>query len=68
MFSTATLLWGMVFSSIGLGYLLYGKRQGHVVAWVCGLALMIYSYFFSDPYLIVAIGVGLMLVPRFVRA
>ncbi len=65
--STATLLAGLVFGSIGLGYLIYGKRQGHAVAWVCGLALMVYSYFVSDPYLLVAIGVGLMLVPRFVR-
>ena len=65
--STATLLWGMVFGSIGLGYLIYGKRQGHVVAWVCGLALMIYSYFLSDPYLVVAVGACLMAVPRFVR-
>lgn len=43
--SSATLLAGLVFGSIGLGYLIYGKRQGHAVAWVCGLALMVYSYF-----------------------
>lgn len=65
--STATLLAGLVFGSIGLGYLIYGKRQSHAVALMCGLALMVYSYFISDPYLLVAIGVGLMLVPRFVR-
>lgn len=65
--STATLLAGVVFGSIGLGYLLYGKRQDHIVCWICGLVLMGYSYFFDDPYVLVGIGVALMLIPRFVR-
>src|SRR3546814_5579929 len=40
--TTATLLWGLLFGSIGLGYFLYGKKQARLVPLLCGLALMIY--------------------------
>jgi hypothetical protein len=63
----ATLLWGMVFGSIGFGFFLYGKNQRSVVPMLCGVALMVFPYFFSNPWAIVAVGVALMAVPYFVR-
>jgi hypothetical protein len=65
--STATLLWGLLFSSIGIGYALYGKKQRAVVPLLCGLALMFYSYFISNVVLIVIIGAVLTAVPYFIR-
>ncbi len=65
--SAAPLLWGVLFSSIGLGYFLYGRKQRAPVAWACGLLLMGYPYFFDSNAAIVAIGLGLMAVPWFVR-
>lgn len=38
--STASLLWGISFSAIGVGFFVYGKRQGMIVPWVCGLGLI----------------------------
>ena len=42
---TAALFWGLLFSSIGLGYFIYGKRQHASVPLVCGIALMVFPYF-----------------------
>ena len=65
--STALLLWGVVFSSVGLGYFVYGKRQRAPIPLVVGLALMVYPYFVGSTWLLVGIGAALMAVPYFVR-
>jgi len=65
--NTSSLLWGLLFSSVGLGFFLYGKKQKAVVPLFCGLGLMIYPYFVSNTILLVAIGVALMALPYFFR-
>jgi len=65
--NTSMLLWSLLFSSIGLGFFIYGKKQKAVVPLFCGLGLMIYPYFISNTLLLVAIGVALMVLPYFVR-
>ena len=62
------LLWGLLFSSIGLGFFLYGKKRRAVVPLVCGLVLMIYPYFIPNVIALVAIGVVLIAVPYFFRS
>ncbi len=39
---TGLLLWGLLFSSIGLGFFLYGKKQGAIVPLMCGLVVIPY--------------------------
>jgi hypothetical protein len=56
-----------LFGSIGIGYLIYGRRQRAVVPLVCGLGLMIFPYFVANTILIIAIGVVLMAIPYFFR-
>jgi hypothetical protein len=63
----AVLLWGLLFSSIGLGFFLYGKKQRAVVPLVCGLVLMIYPYFVPNVIAVVVIGVVLTAIPYFLR-
>jgi hypothetical protein len=65
--STASLLWGLLFGSIGVGFFIYGKRQSMVVPLVCGLALMVYPYFVANTWLLLSIGLALMAVPYFLR-
>ncbi|HEY3521932.1 MAG TPA: hypothetical protein VGK80_12960 [Rhodanobacteraceae bacterium] len=65
--STATLLWGLLFGSIGVGFFIYGKRQSMIVPLVCGLALMVYPYFVANAWLLLGIGIALMAVPYFLR-
>jgi hypothetical protein len=57
----------LLFSSIGLGFFIYGTKQRAVVPLVCGLALMGFPYFVSNVMLLVGIGVFLMAVPYFFR-
>ena len=63
----ASLLWGLLFGSIGLGFFIYGKRQRMIVPLVCGLALMLYPYFVTVAWLLWVIGIALMSVPYFLR-
>ena len=63
----APLLWGVLFSSIGLGYFIYGKRQGAPLPLVCGIGLMVFPYFVSNSWAMVLTGAALMAVPYFVR-
>jgi predicted membrane protein len=64
---TSSLLWGLLFGSIGLGFLIYGRKQRAVVPLICGLALMIFPYFVSNTILLIAIGIVLIVIPYFVR-
>ena len=66
--NVGVLLWGLLFSSIGLGFFLYGKKQRAVVPLVCGLVLMIYPYFIPNVIALVAIGVVLISVPYFFKS
>jgi hypothetical protein len=63
----STLLWGLLFSSIGLGFSIYGRRQRAVVPLLCGIALMVYPYFVANVMLLVGIGVVLIAIPYFIR-
>ena len=65
--NTSSLLWGLLFGSIGLGFFVYGRRQKVVVPLVCGVALMVFPYFVSNTVLLVALGVVLMAIPYFLR-
>jgi len=61
------LFWGLIFSSIGIGFFVYGKKQQAIVPLLCGLALMIFPYFVSNVIVLVVVGVVLMAIPYFVR-
>jgi hypothetical protein len=64
---TTHLFLGLIFSSIGIGYFIYGRKQSNMVTRYCGIALVLYPYLVTDTLALVAVGVGLMLVPRFVE-
>lgn len=67
MLTTSSLLWGVLFGSIGLGFLIYGRKQRAVVPLVCGLALMIFPYFIANSIALVVIGAVLIAIPYFLR-
>lgn len=64
---TSLLLWGLLFSSIGLGFFIYGRKQRKVVPLACGVALMVVPYFISSNLVLVLVGIALSAVPYFVR-
>ncbi|MEO6364620.1 MAG: hypothetical protein ABIO38_01005 [Luteimonas sp.] len=61
--NTSTLLLGVIFSSIGLGYFMYGRKQRAGAPLLCGLALMIYPYFTSSIGALLALGIVLAALP-----
>ncbi len=64
---SSTLLWGLLYGSIGLGYFVYGKRQQRFAALLSGIGLMVFPYFVSNVWFSLLIGVSLMALPYFVR-
>lgn len=65
--STAQIIWGVIFGSIGLGYFIYGKKQQVAMPMICGLGLMVYPYFVSNTLLLFLVGAALCAVPYFIR-
>jgi len=65
--SPSLLLLGMLFGSVGLGFFVYGKKQGAPVPLVCGLLLMVVPYFIADTTLLCVVGSALVVMPYFAR-
>jgi hypothetical protein len=65
--STAVLLWGLLFGSIGFGYFLYGKKKKAVVPLIAGIVLCVVPYFIANVYALILIGLVLMAIPYIVR-
>ncbi|MFQ3220646.1 MAG: hypothetical protein ACI8R9_002448 [Paraglaciecola sp.] len=62
--NSALLLWGVVFSSIGLGYFVYGKKQTNPLVRYTGVALILFPYFIDSSTLLVLVGLALMALPK----
>ena len=62
-----TLLVSVLFSALGAGYVMYGKKQRQIVPVLTGLALCVYPYVLSNGYAIVVVGVLLTAVPWLLR-
>ena len=54
---------GLLFGSIGMVYMIYGKRQSSVIHIVVGAILIIYPYLFSNTLLVFIAGVILTAIP-----
>ena len=65
--NSTQLLLGVIFSSIGLGHFLYGKKQKMTVPFIAGLVLMVFPYFIESNALLGGIGLLLSTVPYFLR-
>jgi hypothetical protein len=49
MTDATALLVGLMVSLIGSAYVLYGRKQGHTVALLCGLVLTLIPWFLTNP-------------------
>ena len=61
--SHMSLFVSLLFGAIGGVYLAYARRLHEVDFLVCGIALMVYPYFFSSVVLIVMVGVAIGMIP-----
>jgi hypothetical protein len=67
MTSTSTLLWGMLFGAIGLGFFVYGRKQKAVIPFLSGIGLIVFPYFISNIYLLVLSGIVLIALPFIIK-
>jgi len=67
MFSVEWLMLSLLFSSIGLGYFVYGKKQRSAIPLITGLILIAYPYFVNNLWMLCGVGVVLIVLPYFIR-
>ncbi len=65
--TTSTLLLGVLFGSIGLGFFIYGRKQKAVVPLISGIGLMVFPYFISNIYIMILTGIALIVLPYFIK-
>ena len=54
--SFSSLFCGIIFSSVGVGYFIYGKKQQEIWFMAAGLGLMFFPYFVGGAGLLLLIG------------
>lgn len=65
--STSILLAGVLFGAVGVGYVLYGRKQRAPLPLLSGVALMVIPYFLSNAVLLFVLGIALAVLPWVVR-
>ena len=60
---TLNLFLIVLFSAVGFGYFIYGKRQQEWIPLFSGLLLMVYPYFVSSALAMVTVGLLLVVGP-----
>ncbi len=67
MISTSTLLMGVIFGAIGLGFFVYGKKQKIIIPLFCGIGLMVLPYFIPNMYILILSGIIIVAITYFIR-
>jgi hypothetical protein len=62
-----SLMLSLLFGSLGMGFLMYGKKAGRPVPACVGLGLMICPYFIPQAGVLIVVCVALSSVPYFLR-
>lgn len=61
------MVFSMLFGSIGMGYLAYGKKRQELIPALAGIALCAFPYFISSIWPMVLIGAALTVAPWLIR-
>jgi len=64
---STSLLIGLVFGSIGVGYCIYGKKQSHLVAFLAGILLMGLPYAVDNNAMLIVLSLVVMVLPKFIK-
>jgi hypothetical protein len=59
----AAIFFGVLFGAIGSAYIVYGKKTMSAAFAVCGVLLIVFTYFFDSAWAILLIGSILIAVP-----
>jgi hypothetical protein len=63
----ATLVYSVLFGSIGVGYFIYGKKQQKLVPWIAGMGLCTFPYVVDGSTAMLLTGIALTIAPVFLR-
>ena len=58
--SLSSLFAGFTFGVLGVFLIKQGKKKGHLAGILIGLALLVFPYFISNPFLVWPIGLALL--------
>lgn len=61
------LLWGLLFGAIGIGYLVYGRRQRTLMPFLAGIGLMGLPYLVEGTATLLLVGIALVALPFVVK-
>lgn len=64
---TNALIWGLLFGSVGAGYMIYGRKQRHIWALISGVTLSVLPYFSTSAAVLIPGGAALMALPYLMR-
>jgi hypothetical protein len=65
--SGTMIIWSVLFGAIGMGYFVYGKRQGALVPLFVGITLCVFPYFVASVTALVIVGAILVAIPYFIK-
>lgn len=58
-----SMMLGMIWGSVGVGYFMYGKKMAKAAFLLCGIGLCVFPLFISGNVLNCVIGIGLCVIP-----
>ena len=60
---TTSLFLNVIIGSLGMGYVVYGRKQKHGIALLSGVILCAVPWAISNNFLLAAVGVGAAILP-----
>ena len=63
---TGSIMISMLLGAVGMGYIIYGRKQFKSSALVAGILLCVFPYFVHSLWLTLPIGAGIMAAPFFI--
>ena len=64
---STSLIVGLIFGSIGVGYCIYGKKQSHLVAFLAGVFLIGLPYAIDNNTVLIVASLTIMALPKFIK-
>lgn len=65
--TNTTLIFGVLYSSIGVGLFVYGKKQSKYIPLLSGVLLMLLPLLITNPIGLILVGALLLALPYFIR-
>jgi hypothetical protein len=62
-----SLIIGLIFGSIGVGYCIYGKKQSHIVAFLAGIFLIALPYAIDSNVALIVVSLIIMALPKYIK-